>query len=202
MHYKQGKDRPELSLVPLEKRVFIYNALIIIEFLELTFMPTGYFLNSKGRVDVATSKNLEPEYMNDPNVLKNEKYTIGELYDFYKLFRNQKDYTSPVESRFKFGLILKRLDYKKNGWQFISFRKSQAQLVYLSPLLLRVKVPLETRKDYPVGKVDLGEAQVEVTPEDANDVVPEDEKREERFMEVDKEYIEPEEVEEEILENY
>lgn len=158
----------------MKDRVFIYNASIILEFLKQTLMPTAFFLNSEGFKSLLPGVDIERKHLKNPDDLEKEKFTIGDLYEFYKLFRQQKDYTSEIESRYKFSIILKKLNLIKNGWKFRFRRVGRAQLVYLSPAQLRVRVPLEIRKLFPPGGMDLDKGQVEIVPEDLSDT-PDDE---------------------------
>jgi hypothetical protein len=176
MRHNEEGTKKRLDGVPINNRVFIYNAQIIIEFLNATFMPTHFFFHEQGMKIFTPGGSLKPEMMKDPKVFEDEKYTLGEMYEFYKLYRQQKDYTSLIETRYKFSIILRKLDLLKNGWQFNFRRQTRAQFVYFAPVQLRVKVPLEIRKLYPCGLIDLNEGQVEVKPEDYDDVQPEDEK--------------------------
>lgn len=166
MNYDPEKTNENLQGVPMKNRVFIYNAEIIIEFLNKTFMPTPYFLNMNGLNELMPGVDIEPKHLKDPKVLEEERFTIGDLYEFYKLYRQQVDYTTPIESRYKFSVILKKLSLRRNGWKFRFRRYTRAQLVYVAPAQLRARVPLEIRQAFPPGGCDVSAGQVEVPLED------------------------------------
>lgn len=165
MRYDPEKTKERLDGVPMKDRVFIYNASIIIEFLNQTLMPTAYFLNDLG-LKTMGSGQFELRFLKDPKAIYEKRFSLGDLYEFYKLFRQQKDYTAPVESRYKFSVILKKLSFAKNGWKFSVRRVSRAQFVYFAPAELRVRVPLAERSLWPVGSSNLSQGQIEVTPAD------------------------------------
>lgn len=156
--------------VPKENRVFIYNASIIIEFLDKTFMPISYFLNTPAMNEIGYGTEIQPKHFKDQKQMEH-KMTTGDLYDIYKLFRQQMPYTSEIETFYKFSVIMKKLRYRPNGWQFRVRRTGRAQLIYLSPVLFRVKVDPEIRKAYPPGALNLSAAQISLTPEDHQDDV-------------------------------
>lgn len=183
MNYDQDKTAEKLKHVPVKDRVFIYNATTILEFLNKTFMPTYYFLNQEGAKRMGPGVTIEKRDLNNPDDLDNCRFTLGEIYDFYKMYRQQSDYTSEIESRYKFSIILKKLSYFKNGWKLNTKRVGRAQFVYFSPLLLRIKVPVEVRKDIPPANPDLLKSQVTIEPEDLNETETEEE-TETRFKEV------------------
>lgn len=146
MRYDKQKTAQRLSGVPMKDRVFIYNAAIFIQFLGETFMPLDYFLSTEGRNNMGT--DLLPKDMREPKDLKEKAISLGEIYEYYKLWRQHKQYTSPIESRYKISTILKKMTAKRNGWRFTFQRRGVAQIVYFSPLELRARVPLEVRRDF------------------------------------------------------
>lgn len=166
MRYNPEKTNRRLEGVPMKDRVFIYNAAIIIEFLNQTFMPTAYFLKPEEIANIGPAEDLKPKHMRNPADLEEKKLTVGDLYDYYKLFRQHKDYTAPIESRYKFSVIMKKLGLMKNGWKFNVKRVGRAQLIYLAPAELRVRVDSEIRKAWPPGAINLSGAQVEIEPKD------------------------------------
>lgn len=158
MKYDPKKTSQRLRGIPVENRAFIYDATILLEFLNQTFMPNEYF-----------------EKM-DPKEKLTYRLSIGDIYEYYKMFRDAKDYTAPIESRYKISVMLKKLLYEKNGWQFDVRRVGRGQLIYFSPLLLRVKVDPEIKKNFPP-KTSVPTAQelaVEVTKQDHEEEVPEE----------------------------
>lgn len=140
----------KLQGVPIEKRVFIYDASIIIEFLNRTFMPTRYHLTQQAASEVGAGTEISPKHLRIPERYDELFVSVQTMYEYYKLFREQVDYTAPIESRWKFGLIVKKLLLSKNGWQFRVKRVGRAQLWYAGPIELRVKVPVNDRSLYPV----------------------------------------------------
>lgn len=154
----------KLKDVPIEKRVFIYDASIIIEFLNRTFMPTLYHLNHTARAEIGAGSMIKPEHLRVPERYDELFISVQTMYEYYKLFREQVDYTAPIESRWKFGLIIKKLLLPKNGWQFTVKRVGRAQLWYAGPVELRVKVPVNDRTLYPIPSPEV--SSVEVTGAD------------------------------------
>lgn len=148
MRYNPENTQAKLRGVPIEKRVFIYDATIVIEFLNETLMPYNYFYDQQGKLR--------------ENIGEEPALSLGDLYEYYKMFRQQKPYTSPIESRYKFSIIMKKLHLDRNGWRFNVRRVGRAQIIYLFPSLLRVKVDPEIRKNFPPLKRGLSEGQVEV----------------------------------------
>ena len=169
MRYDPNKTSERLKGVPVQDRVFIYNAAIIIEFLNNTLMPTAYFLKPEELHKIGPGQDFKPEHMKDPKDLNEFAFSLGDLYGFYKLYRQQKDYTAPIESRYKFSVILKKLSLHKNGWKFNTKRVGRAQIVYFSPALLRAKVDPEIKKMWPPGQTNILEGQVEVSPKDMSE---------------------------------
>lgn len=169
MKFDPQKTAERLKGVPIQNRVFIYNAQIILEFLNQTLMPIQYFLSPAGEKEISGAFEFKPHMLKDPKAIYEHRISIGTLYDYYKMFREQKDYTSPVESRYKFSVILKKLNWNKNGWCFDVRRVGRGQLIFLAPAMLRVKAPKEDREKFPVQVTPLADTPVEVTPEDHND---------------------------------
>lgn len=174
MKYDPNLTKEKLKGVASKNRVFIYNAEIILEFLEKTFMPTGYFLNSEGLKTLSIGKEMKPFLFNNPKDLQEQKKSLGDIYELYKIFRQQSPYTTPVESRYKFSVILKKLCLLKNGWQFHVRRHTRGQIVYFSPVLLRIHAPIEERREHIPGDNPSETPTVEVTQEDHEAEVPEE----------------------------
>lgn len=142
----------KLAHVPVQQRVFQYDATIVIEFLAATFMPLAYHLTPSALKTIGAGSEIRKT-----DLVKPERYgelflSMYQLYEYYKLFRESRPYTSPVETKYKFSIIIKKLLLPKNGWQFEVKRIGRAQLIYVGPLELRAKVPLETRNLYPIDK--------------------------------------------------
>lgn len=147
-----------LGRVPEHHRVFIYNAEIVIEFLNHTFMPTRYFL--KPGAELGPAIDLDESHLADPDALDEQLLDLKTLYDYYRLFREAKAYTAEIETEFKFKVILGKMRLLKNGWEFFRIRKGRGQTVFYAPLVLRAKVPTETREQYPIVKTNVSEGQV------------------------------------------
>ncbi len=156
----------KLSGVPIENRVFVYDASIIIEFLNRTFMPLSYHLTREAMLEVGAGKTVKPGHLKDPKRYDDLFISVGDIYEYYKLYRDQMPYTAPVETRWKFGLIIKKMILTKNGWQFNVKRVGRAQIWYAGPIELRAKVPLDIRKNFPIGPANVSAGQVEMKPED------------------------------------
>lgn len=158
MKYNIENAKKRLESVPKAAQVWIYNADIIIEFLNSTLMPTNYFLKHKGLG--LLPGNLVP--LNEYTRL-NDEITMEQLYKFYLMFREQHDYTSPIETKFKFSIIIKKLRFYKNNWEFVVGRKGRRQVVTVAPALLRSDLTDREKIDYPVNKKqELDTKQVEV----------------------------------------
>lgn len=157
----------KLSGVPIENRVHYYDATIIIDFLNRTFMPLSYFVKPEFLQKIGASVKPQMNHMKDPTKFMDTFISVSKMYEYYQLFRNQMDYTAPVETSWKFGLIIKKLLYSKNGWQFNARRSGRAQIWQAGPAVLRVSVPVNERSQFVVGKPTI--QSVDVTPEDLND---------------------------------
>lgn len=136
--------KERLAGVPEEKRSHIYDASIVLEFLASTFMPTKYFLPDGFKP--APGTQLGPKSMR--KLAKEHNFRMSELYYLYLLYREDKDYTMKIESRYIFGIIIRNLRYYKNQWEFIDFRVGTAQIWHVGPLLLRADVPAEKRNAF------------------------------------------------------
>lgn len=166
MKYNPEKVKERLKFTPMEKRVWIYNADIIMEFLEQTFMPTSYFL--KPTCNPKPGKKIDAENFYIPEEVKEfeTEMMFDDLYKTYLTFRNYKKYTSEIESRYKFGIIIGKLRFYKNGWELMKVRRGRKQTIIVYPLVLRVKVSEHTRAQYPIQKPNILKAQVEVDSDD------------------------------------
>lgn len=141
----------KLANVPKDKRVFIYDASIIIEFLSSTFMPLRYHLKPQ-EIHTVGAGNLGKKHMKESEKYEELFLSVGKLYDYYLIFREYKPYTSPIESRYKFSLIIKKLLFPKNGWQFEVKRIGRAQIIYAGPCKFRSEVEEDILKMYPITK--------------------------------------------------
>lgn len=141
MKINKGKVKERLAGIPESKRSHIYDASLVLDFLVATFLPTKFFLPEKF--------NPEPGLpLGEKSMRKiSEKYnmSIGDLYEMYLLFREEKDYTSPIESRYIFGIIIKNLRYYKNRWELTAWRVGTAQIWFIGPLKMRKDATHEER---------------------------------------------------------
>lgn len=142
----------KLAHVPMEKRVFMYDATLIIEFLSATFMPPVYQLTKEALHRIGAGSTIKKEDMQDPEKFQNLFVSLYDMYVYYEKYRAFKGYTAPIESRYKFSLIIKKMLLPKNGWQFAVKRVGRAQLIYVGPCELRANVDASIRAMYPIGE--------------------------------------------------
>lgn len=145
MKINQKKIKEKLKEVDEKNRSFIYDASIILSFLRETFMPTKYFI---GNYVPNTASQIELPHFEKK--AREVAISAGDLYGLYVIYRQQKDFTRTIESRYVFGIIVKRLRFYKNQWEFRAHRKGVAQIWYLGPLRLRADVDLDIRSKFPV----------------------------------------------------
>lgn len=156
----------KLKNVPINNRVFCYDATIIIDFLNRTFMPLEFFVKKESLNEIGSGVSPRMEHMKEPQKFLDLFMSVGTMYDYYMMFRNQADYTAPVETRWRFGLIIKKLVYSKNGWQFNVRRSGRAQIWQAGPAMLRVKATEQERNDFKVAAPNVLAGQVEVDIDD------------------------------------
>lgn len=150
----------------MENRVWIYNASIILEFLDQTLMPTRMFLKGDG-IQVQPGNNISKGDLKDFSILNDYSMSADELYNLYLLFRESKPYTIEIETKYKFKLILSKVKFFSNGWEFIRMRRGREQVIHFAPVMLRSKASAKLRDQYPpTRKIDLSKGQVPVTMED------------------------------------
>lgn len=162
MKINHEKVQERLAGIPPSHRSYIYNASIVLEFLAQTFMPTRFFLPE----GFTPEPGMPLGEKSMRKISADKEMTIGDLYNLYLIFREEKDYTARIESRYIFGIIIRHLRYQKNGWEFVLWRVGVAQVWHLGPLLLRTKVPAEQRKNFPpkVERKEVEAATVEADP--------------------------------------
>lgn len=153
-----------LEGVPENYRVFIYNAEIIIEFLNSTFMPLPYFL--KPGAEIFVGDPLKADMLREPPEGIDWRLEAEKLYHYYLLFRENRDYTSKIESEFQFKVILSRMIPSKNRWGFLKKRFSRDQTIFFYPLFLRTLATREDRERFPIVKTDVTQGVVETQLED------------------------------------
>ena len=165
MRYNKKIIKRRLESIPAEKRVWIYSAEIILEFLGHNFIPTKFFLTVNGSVE-AKARPMKTEDFKESDSFKKHRISVNELYEQYLLFREKCDYTAEVETKFKFSIILNKLSYGQNGWEFIKARVSRQQIISFGPIQRRDELKAEVRKDYPINKTTLEGAQIPVSMKD------------------------------------
>lgn len=141
MQINQEKVQERLAGVPHSQRSHIYDASIVLEFLAATFMPTRFFLPEGFSPTPGTP--LGAKSMR--KVSEGKEMMVRDLYDLYLLFREEKDYTTKIESRYIFGIIIRNLRYYKNRWEFVTWRVGTAQIWHIGPLVMRKDVSAEDR---------------------------------------------------------
>lgn len=139
-----------LAKVDIPNRVFIYDVSTIREFLNVTFMPTRYYLKPEIIPKVGAGYEINKYDLNDPSKESDYSIDMNQLYDYYKLYRDSKEYTTPVETKYKFSLIIKKMLLPKNNWQFSVKRFGREQKVKVFPCCLRSKVPPEIKTKFPI----------------------------------------------------
>lgn len=125
------KTQQRLSTTAPEDRVYIYDASLILEFLRESFINPKAFVDVN-RID-ATTNEVTKEAFHDSENFKALGLSKAELYELYIKWRLKKTYTTRLEKMWKFFLILRRMRFYKNGWQFGSYRQGSAQIVYFTP---------------------------------------------------------------------
>lgn len=174
MKINEEKLRERMKSVKPENRVYIYDAQIIIEFLHATFMPLHYFLNPDGVAALERSVELEKKFFKSPIEFHNKALRIQQMYDYYLLFRQAMPYTAPIETLWRFRIIVKKLRWRNNGWQFGITRRGVDRFWYASPAVLRSSISAEEKMAYPVPGKNVEESQVEMKPEDYKDEAEDD----------------------------
>ena len=144
MKIDKEKVKERLAGIPESKRSHIYDASIVLEFLAVTFMPTKFFLPQS--FEPTPGMPLGEKSMR--KISEDKNMSLGDLYDLYQLFREEKDYTTKIESRYIFSIIVKNLRYYKNHWEFITWRVGVAQIWHIGPLVMSKDVPAETRSKF------------------------------------------------------
>lgn len=174
MKINEEKLRERMKRVAPENRVYIYDAQIIIKFLSATFMPLQYFLSDEGIEELKRPIELDKKHFKNPDDAHEKALRIQQLYDYYLLFRQAMPYTRPIETLWRFRLIIKKLRWYRNGWQFKISRRGVDRFWYASPAVLRSSIPAEEKMAYPVPGENVEQAQLEMKPEDYKDEADDD----------------------------
>jgi hypothetical protein len=165
MKINEAKTKDRLKGVAMENRVWIYDATLMIKFLNETFMPTKMFLVGDG-IGIQPGQSIRVTSLKDRSILDDYQMSFEEIYQFYLMYRDQHSYTNPIETRYKFKMLLNKMKLYKNNWEFIRMRRGREQKVFFAPVMLRSKASLELRTTYPVPKINLSEAQIPVEMQD------------------------------------
>lgn len=140
----------KLAHIPMKNRVFQYDATLVIEFLAGTFMPPVYQLKTEALNRIGAGSDIKKEDMKEPEKFGALFISLYDMYNYYAKYREYKGYTAPIESRYKFSLMIKKMLLPKNGWQFAVKRVGRAQLVYVGPCELRANVDAGIKVMYPI----------------------------------------------------
>lgn len=155
MKINEENVRKRLEGVPDNKRSHIYYAGLILEFLEQNFVPTRKWLPELYKV-VPGMPVDNAEFSAEA---KQQRMKVSDLYDLYLRWRNVKDYTSEIETRFKFSIIIRHLRLYKNGWEFNVHRVGSGQVWYVGPIAFTKDLPSTRRAPEPAtierGSVDI-----------------------------------------------
>lgn len=165
MRINEEKTQERLSYTAQEDRVYIYDAALILEFLRETFINPKTFLIME-RVQTFGDEISKDSFEN-PAEFQGLALSKAQIYEEYIKWRMAKPYTTPLEKPWKFFVILKRMKFYKNGWQFTSYRKGTAQIVYFTPFKKRSESTLNERAQSNPTEMPESE-EVEVTQEDIN----------------------------------
>ena len=166
MRIDEEKTQARLRNVPLNERAHVYDAGIIIEFLQKHIINPKTFLG-----EILPGEKIKQRDFKNIEDVAGLAVSKGTLYDIYRTWRAQVNYTKKVETLWVFGLILSRLSFQRNGWQFMSFRKGRDQIVYFTPMKARLTAKEEEIIASPI-KVPPADVTIEPTPADYNE--PED----------------------------
>ena len=164
MKFNEEKIKKKLSNVPEENRVWIYNAEIIIEFLNHVFIPTPYFFRPEVK-SLPGGEQLTKQHL-QPGADKKFSMSAKQLYEKYMWYRENMGYTTPIESYFKFKVIFNKLRCYKNGWEFFKFRRGTDQDVWFGPLLTREEAGREVSEKFPIPQTNVAAGQVDVSLQD------------------------------------
>ncbi len=138
MRINESKMRIRLSGVPEKYTVFLYDATCIIFFLEARYEPPHALLLIS---EIAPYQPYDRDYFKDPQHFKRYRKNAKDLYDEYVQYRTTVPYTIPVESYYTFCMIINRLRFCKNNWQFMKTRITKEQTVVFTPLVPKGQMP-------------------------------------------------------------
>lgn len=147
MKLDEKKIKERMESIDPQNRVFIYDASIILEFLRDTYVNPRFYL---------IDPTLSSEEVFARSNFKNKDDYIGlsqkreKIYDEYVKWRVNKDYTAPIEASYKFGMILGKMRFARNGWQFNPMRRGLHQVVYITPVRSRNDASVDEWKASPL----------------------------------------------------
>lgn len=124
-----------LTHIPMNKRVFIYDAVMILEFLEENFKRTGTLIKPEHVLNIGAHIDIKKFHMEVESDYDSSFMEMKKFYQKYCEWRSIKPYTAPVEKYYRFSLIIKKMLLPKNGWQFTVKRVGRVQLVVVGPLV-------------------------------------------------------------------
>jgi len=167
MRHAKNPERVKRITDSVEKQnlVFRYDASIIIDFLNRTFMPPEYFF--KHEFLHHDLKNKPVSFIRHSFLMKEfyDAYLdMDTLYEYYLLYREKVRYTKEVETRYQFSVIIRRMNFERNGWKFYVRRLGRKQTLVVGPLMLRVKVPPEHRDLFDIPETRASEEQIVEAP--------------------------------------
>lgn len=180
MNFNKKITKNRLKRIPVDMQVWVYSAEIILEFLNNTIVPTRHFMTTEGKIN-ASLEGLKKKHFDVSACVDSLGMSIDDLYELYLIFRENRDYTSELETKYKFSLIIGKLSYRKNGWKFFKKRFSRKQIIMFYPVLTRGGVNSEIRKKYPVRTSNLEGSQIDVSFKDMQTKEGEEEEEEERI---------------------
>ena len=164
MKFKEENIQKKLASVPEENRVWIYNAAMVLEFLNKNFIPTQYFFQP----EVKEIRGGEALTKNHLQLGCDRKFSmsVNDLYKKYMWYRDTMGYTSPIESFFKFKVMLNKMRFYKNGWEFFKHRRGTDQEIWFGPLLTREQAGKEISDSFPIPQTNVAAGQVDVSLQD------------------------------------
>lgn len=125
--------------VPVQCQVHIYDATRILLFLQENFEQPHKIIMIK---DLAPYKDYDKDFFENPAHYQKFRIKATDLYDRYVEWYKTKTYTTAMESLYQFKMIIRRLRFPKNYWQFIKFRAVPSQTVYFTPLIPKGSLPI------------------------------------------------------------
>lgn len=160
MKINQTLVKQRLGSVDPKNRVYIYDGSIIIEFFRSSFMPMQYFFPNlvvKAGEPITKSKEFK-------DAAKDHHMSMRDLYQLYVLWREEKDYTKKIESRYVFSLITRHLKMYQNGWEQYVYRVGRDQIWHSGPLVLRTSTVIGQPEPAKPEPVSADQASVPVNP--------------------------------------